>query len=83
MPVALTASVLTARVSAVLVSVKVALVRVASVGLKDAGVQLAPVPVLLPVCVRNLEDAREQIVNVAQTASVRLELALVQFVAHV
>ena len=50
-PVALTVSVLTARVSAVLVCVKVAMVRVATVDLKDAGVQWAPVPVFLPVCV--------------------------------
>ena len=84
MPVAQTASVLTARVSAVLsVCVKVAKVIFAGVDLKYAGVQLAPVPVLLLVCLGNLEDAREPIVNVAQTASVHLELALVQFLAHV
>ena len=79
---ALTASALTAKASVVLAYVKVALVRVASVDLKDASVLSAPVPVLqkhpqfapvvLPVSVQSLEDAREptasadQIVGVCQ-----------------
>ena len=59
------------------------MVKVASVDLKDAGVQCVPVPVFLPACVGNLEDARELIVNAAHTVSVHLELVLVQFVARV